>query len=285
MGATIDGERVDLVPALRRLLATIDLAELDILEHELTEAGDILPIALGDGRVVTVEATRVLPMLRGLLLLAANDPASATSRGRPGFSRLDLGLLAEIESSTGGLPWSGIEPLRRLARNLSQLRFDPTRLPASFGATLRPYQQTGLDWLQALAPAGLGGLLADDMGLGKTVQALAHIAVQKAGGNLEKPILIVAPTSVLPNWQAEISRFMPTLSALVLHGPDRHGRHEDITAHNIVLTSYPLLVRDQAALANEQLGSSCSTKPICSRTRRPPGTPPPGRSFPIARWR
>jgi len=254
LGATIDGERVDLVPALRRLLATIDVVELYTLEHELTEVDDVLPIALGDGRVVTVEAVRVLPMLRALLLLAANDPTSATSRGKPGFSRLELGLLGEMEISTAGLPWSGIEPLRRLARDLTQLRFDPTPLPASFGATLRPYQQTGLDWLEALARAGLGGLLADDMGLGKTVQALAHIAAQKAAGGLDKPILIVAPTSVLPNWQAEISRFVPTLSTLLLHGPDRHGRHEDITTHDIVLTSYPLLVRDQAALAGERFG-------------------------------
>lgn len=253
LGATIDGERVDLVPALRRLLATIDVTELDTLEHDLAGAGDLLPLALGKGKVVTLETAHVLPVLRALLHLAANNPAGA-STSRPGFSSLDLGLLGEIEASTPNLPWSGIELLRRLARELTQLRLEPTPLPAGFAATLRPYQQTGFDWLEALARAGLGGLLADDMGLGKTVQTLAHIASQKASGALDKPVLIVAPTSVLPNWQSEIARFAPALSVLLLHGPNRRDRHETIVAHDIVLTSYPLLARDPAALARARFG-------------------------------
>jgi len=251
LGATIEGERIDLVPALRRLLATIDESEFESLEHELATAGDLLPVALGNGKVVTLEAAHVLPVLRALLLLALNNPAPGSLSSRPGFSSLDLGLLGEIETATSNLPWSGIEPLRRLARELTELRLDPTPLPAGFKATLRPYQQTGFDWLEALARAGLGGLLADDMGLGKTVQALAHIASQKARGTLEKPVLIVAPTSVLPNWQSEIARFAPCLSVLLLHGRERHDRQDLIAAHDIVLTSYPLLVRDQAALAGE----------------------------------
>ncbi len=65
-------------------------------------------------------------------------------------------------------------------------------------------------------------------------------------------MLIVAPTSVLPNWQAEATRFAPRLSVLVLHGPDRHQRHGDIAAHDVVLTSYPLLVRDLTALSQQR---------------------------------
>jgi superfamily II DNA or RNA helicase len=254
LGATIDGERVDLVPALRRLLAAIDVTELDRLEQDLGEPGDLVPVALGNGKVVTLEAAHVLPVLRALLLLATNNPISGSAIGRPGFSSLDLGLLGAIEAATPSLPWSGVEPLRRLARELTQLKVDPTPLPAAFMATLRPYQQTGFDWLEALARAGLGGLLADDMGLGKTVQTLAHIMAQKAVGALDKPMLIVAPTSVLPNWQSEVARFAPSLSMLLLHGPDRHDRHETIAGHDIVLTSYPLLVRDEAALSREPFG-------------------------------
>ena len=97
-------------------------------------------------------------------------------------------------------------------------------------------------------------LLAEDMGLGKTVQTIAHILAQKASGGLGSPVLIVAPTSVLPNWQAEIGRFTPELSVLLLHGPDRHDRHDGIATHEIVLTSYPLLVRDEARLAGETFG-------------------------------
>ena len=254
LGATVEGERVDLVPALRRMLATIDVAELDALGTDLAEADDVLPVALGDGRIVTMKAATVLPLLRALILLAANDPVPGTPGGKPGFSRLDLGLLGEIEAATPDLAWSGIEPLRRLARELAQLRLSSTPLPDGFTATLRPYQQTGLDWLEALARAGFGGLLADDMGLGKTVQTIAHIMAQKASGGLGGPVLIVAPTSVLPNWQAEIGRFAPELSVLLLHGPDRHDRHGGIAGHQIVLTSYPLLVRDEARLAEETFG-------------------------------
>ena len=254
LGATIDGQRVDLVPALRRLLATIDMAELEVLERDLDGPGDLLPVVIGDGKVVTLEAAKVLPVLRALLLLATNGEGAGASAGRPGFSRHDLGLLGEIEAATSNLPWSGIETLRRLARKLTRLEFEPTPLPANFAAELRPYQQTGFDWLEALATAGLGGLLADDMGLGKTVQTLAHIASQKAQGLLDRPTLIVAPTSVLPNWQSEIARFAPSLSLLLWHGPDRHDSQRNIVGHDIVLTSYPLLVRDEKMLAAEAFG-------------------------------
>ena len=153
---------------------------------------------------------------------------------------------------TADLPWQGGDALRRLAHALTALHFAPTPVPASFKATLRPYQQIGLDWLDALGRAGLGGLLADDMGLGKTIQTLAHIAVLKAEGRLDRPVLIVSPTSVLPNWQSEAARFAPDLSVLVLHGAKRHGRHAEIAGHDVVLTSYPLLIRDKEALVAER---------------------------------
>ena len=275
LGATIDGERVDLVPALRRLLTTINLNELGTLEQEVAGTGQLLPVVLGNGNVVTVEAARVLPLLRALLILATNDGSSA-AKGRPGFSPLDLGLLGEIEATTAGLRWGGIERLRRLARELTQLRLTATPLPHGFEATLRPYQQTGFDWLEALARAGLGGLLADDMGLGKTVQTLAHIAAQKAGGALEKPVLIVAPTSVLPNWNAEIARFAPSLSTLLSHGPDRHDGHAMIAGHDIVLTSYPLLMRDSPVFAKQSFGLVVFDEAHMLKNRKQRVTQPPG---------
>ena len=250
LGAMVEGQRVDLVPALYRLLSSLGRGEVDELVGRPLGLGDKLPVALGDGRVVTLETDRVLPMLRALLLLATHESGAAPG-ARPRLAKQDLGLLAELET-TSDLPWTGEEPLRRLARSLNELSFTPTPLPQGFMATLRPYQQTGLDWLEALGRAGLGGLLADDMGLGKTVQTLAHIAVLKAREGAGQPVLIVAPTSVLPNWQAEAARFAPELSVLVLHGPDRHQRHGDIAAHDVVLTSYPLLVRDLTALSQQR---------------------------------
>ena len=76
-------------------------------------------------------------------------------------------------------------------------------LPETFHGKLRPYQKQGVDWLQFLRGAGLGGVLADDMGLGKTVQTLAHLMVEQAEGRLDRPALIVCPTSLVPNWLAK----------------------------------------------------------------------------------
>ncbi len=248
LGVRVGEERIDLVPALRRLLSSPGGTIADLLARP-PEPGATLPVALGDGRVIAMDADQLLPMLRALLLVATHE-GDPDRDARPGLARQNLGLLVELEAATTSLRWRGAEVWRGLARALSRLAFTPTLLPDGFRAELRPYQQTGLDWLQALASAGLGGLLADDMGLGKTVQVLAHIAVQKAQGSDKEPVLVVAPTSVLANWQAEAERFAPNLKVLLLHGPDRHARRSEMSCHDVVLTSYPLLTRDQRALVD-----------------------------------
>jgi superfamily II DNA or RNA helicase len=106
--------------------------------------------------------------------------------------------------------------------------------PEGLMNTLRPYQQHGFRWLHFLAEAGLGGVLADDMGLGKTLQTIAAI---------RPPALVVCPTSVLPNWQAELKRFRPGLSVNVFHGAGRALNGADVT-----LTSYAVLRLDELAL-------------------------------------
>jgi SNF2 family DNA or RNA helicase len=88
------------------------------------------------------------------------------------------------------------------------------RLPATLQAELRDYQIEGVVWMSRLARWGAGACLADDMGLGKTVQAIAVLLDQAEEG----PCLVVAPTSVCPNWHAEIARFAPTLRTHALAG-------------------------------------------------------------------
>src|SRR5258708_976018 len=109
---------------------------------------------------------------------------------------------------------------------------------------LRAYQQDGLDWLQFLREYELGGILADDMGLGKTVETLAHLLVEKREGRLDRPCLVVCPTSVVPNWRAEAARLAPDLRVLSLHGADRAERFADVADSDLVLTTYALLPRD-----------------------------------------
>ncbi|MEG0195492.1 MAG: SNF2-related protein, partial [Stenotrophomonas sp.] len=115
-------------------------------------------------------------------------------------------------------------------------------------ATMRSYQLEGLSWLQYLRQQGLGGVLADDMGLGKTLQTLAHLLVEKQSGRLDRPALVVVPTSLLHNWQSEAARFTPDLRVLALHGPARDAQFQAIAEHDLILTTYPLLWRDEQAL-------------------------------------
>ncbi len=123
-------------------------------------------------------------------------------------------------------------------------------LPAGVDATLRPYQRRGLDWLVFMSRLGLGAVLADDMGLGKTLQVLALLAHEQS----PKPTLLVAPMSVVGNWQREAEKFTPALRVLVHHGPNRlQGDDLDkaIALHDLVVTTYALMAKDRAQLAEQ----------------------------------
>jgi len=121
-------------------------------------------------------------------------------------------------------------------------------VPDGLHATLRPYQELGFRWLRFLGNARLGGILADDMGLGKTMQALALASSLKEGGELDRPMLVVAPTSVLGTWEAEAAKFAPGLDVRVLAqtSKKRTAPLADIVAGaDLVVTSYTLLRLDE----------------------------------------
>lgn len=126
----------------------------------------------------------------------------------------------------------------------------PETIPVPDGvrATLRPYQQRGLDWLAFMSRLGLGAVLADDMGLGKTLQVLTLLAHE----NSATPTLLVAPMSVVGNWQREAAKFTPALRVLVHHGPTRLRDEEldrAIAEHDLIVTTYALMAKDRAQLA------------------------------------
>ena len=127
--------------------------------------------------------------------------------------------------------------------------------PKGFALDLRPYQLDGLAWLQHLRKHELGGILADDMGLGKTAQTLAHLLTEKRGRRLGKPALVVLPTSLVFNWQREAERFAPDLKVLSLRGAGRAEAFAKIPAHDVCLTTYPLLWRDREQLAAHEYHS------------------------------
>jgi len=119
-----------------------------------------------------------------------------------------------------------------------------TPQPPGLDADLRPYQLTGFRWLRFLWRSRLGGILADEMGLGKTLQALALVASAHADGELDAPVLVVAPTSVLGTWAGEAARFAPGLRTVTItETVARRGvpLAEAVSGAQLVFTSYTLL--------------------------------------------
>jgi len=122
--------------------------------------------------------------------------------------------------------------------------------PRALKATLRDYQKKGFSWLVFLNKMGTGGVLADDMGLGKTLQTIALLLWAKTKTKGAGTSLVVAPTSVVPNWYREIERFAPSLSTVIWQGPDRFDREDELEDADVILTSYALLRRDDDLLQN-----------------------------------
>ena len=108
-------------------------------------------------------------------------------------------------------------------------------------ASLRNYQHVGLNWLNFLQEYGWGGILADDMGLGKTLQVIAMIC--KIVEKTEKRVLVIVPTTLLFNWKSELEKFAPHIDYFIHHG-NRYDKVEELSKHQVVLTSYGLVIND-----------------------------------------
>ncbi len=245
MGVMIAGERVDILPALLHVLGHLPADGLGEFLDDASNDEDVIYLRLPDQRILPLTFGRIRPILRTLSDVFNGEPPA------PGPVRLSTShaaALAELEA-VGNLRWRGDDRLRRLGRRLRNPQaLSEIVVPSIFNGALRPYQLAGLGWLQLLRDVGLGGVLADDMGLGKTVQVLAHVAAEKASGRLDRPILVVAPTSLMPNWKAEAATFTPSLSVVVQHGIGRLETAESLKSFDMVLTTYALLARDVALL-------------------------------------
>jgi SNF2-related domain/SWIM zinc finger len=240
LGIIIDNKSVPLVPLLVGLLRRMPNS-LTIKELEQTPDDRLFYAVLDDGRSVALPVPRIRPILSVLIELYMTERNVSDVLRLP---LLDAARLAELESQLQ-LRWLGGERLLELGRKLRSFRgIEDITMPTGLQATMRPYQQQGLSWLQFLREYELGGILADDMGLGKTIQTLSHILTEKEAGRMQGPSLVIAPTSVLNNWRTEAEKFTPGLKPLVLYGKERIKDFASIQEHDLVITSYPLLLRD-----------------------------------------
>jgi len=236
--------------------------ELTLEGEPLTQAEMSMLLAAAGGLVLLrgmwVEIDRerlgqVLDRLRQAEQLAGEHGLTFAEAMRllagAGIGREDPAAGADPEwSAVVAGPWLA-ETLRglRSPEGLALLEVGP-----ELRATLRPYQQVGVRWLNLLTRLGLGACLADDMGLGKTIQVLALLLVQRRAlpaGGARQPSLLVAPASLLANWAAEIERFAPGLRVLVAHPSALDGAElrslppGRVEGHDLVITSYGSLLR------------------------------------------
>jgi hypothetical protein len=244
LGIEVDGERVDLVPFLVNAVE-----QLHARGGALPEGDFRLFLRLDERRVIGVPGERLRPLLQVLLQWGAARQR-VNDDGRLLLRRFEAASLAHAAQHGD---WRVSAATREFAERLAGFRGLPeVAVPATLQAELRDYQRHGVAWLQFLRGFGFGGILADDMGLGKTVQLLAHLLVEQQQGRSDRPSLVVAPTSVTYNWQAEAARFAPSLRVLLLHGPQRAEDFARIAEHDLVLTSYALLPRDEAVLLEQR---------------------------------
>ncbi|WP_018970064.1 DEAD/DEAH box helicase [Rubritalea marina] len=232
-GFSIDGEDFEIQP----ILATL-------LKHQFLEATEGMQplqefmVYLPDGRGLVLPVGRFRTMLTNL----GEILSFKFTDGPIKMSKLEAAQLSREED----LAIEGSEELADLAITLQngEAQAD-VAVPATLRATLRDYQLEGFRWMQFLASNQLSGVLADDMGLGKTLQTLTHLLKEiESGRSAGKPSLILAPTSVVVNWQREAAKFAPSLKILILQGGKRHANFASIAEYDLVLSSYALIHRD-----------------------------------------
>ena len=161
------------------------------------------------------------------------------------FQMLQTALAEEYE----GAPVLLTDEVRDLIKELTSV--EDVSLPQGIHAQLRPYQMRGFSWMYRNSRIGFGSIIADDMGLGKTLQVISILLKFKEENaiNNKRKALVIVPTGLLTNWQAEIEKFAPSLSSHIFHGQLRDVKQFDA---DVMLTTYGVLRSDFETLKKQK---------------------------------
>ena len=206
----------------------------------------------GDGYIMTDGATVLLDYTAVKTMHEVFKDTSKTQGGAPaGWFRVKRVHAPYVKASLEALDCVYLDDERApvwreeaASRNREgKVKFEPVAL-GELDRVLRPYQKQGVYWMRFLENAALSGLLADEMGLGKTLQTLTWLSLPHGDPARRLPSLIVCPTSLVRNWEAEAKKFTPWMKTLVISGPDRLKLAPLIDRSDLVITSYALVQRD-----------------------------------------
>ena len=213
--------------------ATGEVVVDELLKIDLMKLIDL--VSISPGRFVEIDDGRFVALTQQLRDRIGDLAAYGTRQnGSLRFLPIRAAALMDVDQ------WSTLNAdkhwkacLKRM-EDASEVVID---VPSTLNAELRDYQIEGFRWMSRLAHWGAGACMADDMGLGKTLQAIALLL--RRGG--DGPALVIAPTSVCFNWEAELRRFAPTLNPRLFGAGDREAFFDDLGPRDVVIASYGLL--------------------------------------------
>ncbi len=222
--------------------------EVEIDENTRLKVADLLrQLGSGNSRFVRLGDNEYVALSQQLAKLLRNISQLANEKGKKmQVSAFNASIFDELEKA--GVELKSDKAYRDMLKRIEEADKAVIKTPRGLQADLRDYQKEGYRWMARLNLWGAGACLADDMGLGKTLQTIALLYAQRAKG----PSLVVAPTSILLNWQDEIARFAPQLTTKLLNPVADVQRSEIIEqakAGDVVITSYGLLITKQEMLA------------------------------------
>ena len=252
---TKSGKELDLWQIFIRILDQYE--SIDHCIYDIEENGaETLYLQIGREEILPIDRAKAIEALE-FIDEAMDFGLINKFTGRPEkLSAYDLAFLIEKQKAheASKFRFLGEEKLPNVISKLKEAneminsKDYNYKISKKIKAELRDYQKFGLKWLDILKKQDFNGILADDMGLGKTLQSLSFIQGLKDRKELNKPCLVIAPTSLVFNWENEIKKFTPKLKSLVLHGKERSENFDKIEKVDIVITSYALIIRDKDTL-------------------------------------